>query len=58
MSLEERVSYLEQKVEQLEDLVRNLSAVVDADRESLRITDAEVGRQGQQISSRKRWPQP
>lgn len=37
---------LEERVSALEDAVRKLAAVVQADVEGLRITDAEVARQG------------
>ena len=44
---------LEQRVAALEDAVKQLAVVVEADIESLQITDAEVARQGR--SSRLGW---
>ncbi|MFL5820466.1 MAG: hypothetical protein ACJ76S_07265 [Solirubrobacteraceae bacterium] len=46
---------LEQRVAALEDAIRQLGAVVTADIESLRITDAEVARQAHWRPSRAGW---
>ena len=47
---------LEQRVTVLENTVRKLGAVVEADVEGLRITDAEVARQINRFSAGWGWP--
>lgn len=46
---------LEQRVAALEDAVKQLGVAVEADIESLQITDAEVARQGHGRSPRLGW---
>jgi hypothetical protein len=46
---------LEQRVAALEDAVKQLGVVVEADRESLQVTDAEVARQGHRQLPRLGW---
>jgi hypothetical protein len=54
--LDRRVAELEARVGRLEDLIRRLTTALEADVRSLKITDAEVARQGQHLSPDKRWP--
>lgn len=49
---------LEQRVASLEDAVKQLRVVVEADIESLQSTDAEVARQGHRQSPRLGWHVP
>ena len=49
---------LEQRVAALEDAVKQLGVVVEADVKSLQITDAEVTRQGHWRSPRLGWHVP
>ena len=52
------MAVLERRVEELGELVRILTTVVEADVESLKITDAEVARHGRQLTPGARWPSP
>jgi hypothetical protein len=47
---------LEQRVTALEEAVRKLAVVVEADVEGLRMTDAEVARQSNRFSPGWGWP--
>ena len=51
--LEHEVTDLKRRVAQLEEAVRQLGTMVQADVESLRITDAEVSRQGDELTWRR-----
>jgi hypothetical protein len=46
----------DQRITALEDAVRKLAAVVQADIESLRVTDDEVARQTNRFSPGWGWP--
>jgi hypothetical protein len=51
--LEREVIELKRRVAQLEEAVRQLGTMVQADMEGLRITDAEVSRQGDELTWRR-----
>jgi hypothetical protein len=56
--LERTVTDLKRRVAQLEEAVRQLGTLVQADVESLRITDAEVTRQGDELTWRRGQHRP
>ena len=56
--LERTVTDLKRRVAQLEEAVRQLGTLVQADVESLRITDAEVTRQGDELTWRRGQQRP
>ena len=49
---------LEERVAALENAVKKLAAIVEADVEGLRITDAEVARQGRGTFRGAGWQEP